>query len=274
MELSVNLSLKRSPATLVSSNPRVEETPFVPVFLLRASVRNSELTQSWISEPSLLPEATRKSCQAWKIVMQRAAEIRSSRHVHIYISRCVLEQYTDSHNLPRLPHFFGCLSYHCPVLTELARLALPYVECPTLFSSAFLDEFQHLLCGQLVHAHRSGLPEPVLGRGGLSTWQRRTVTEFMTRKRFANITLSELAERCQLSSSHFARSFKVSFGQPVHAWVLKQRVVRAKRLMLESDEQLVEIAFHSGFPDQTTFNRTFLKSEGISPGRWKRIHKQ
>jgi AraC family transcriptional regulator len=89
----------------------------------------------------------------------------------------------------------------------------------------------------------------------------------------ADVRLAAVAKKCGLSVSHFARSFKVSFGQSTHRWVIGLRIERAKHFLLCSDEPLIEIAHKTGFCDQASFNRTFTKVMGNSPGRWRRDFK-
>jgi AraC-like DNA-binding protein len=84
------------------------------------------------------------------------------------------------------------------------------------------------------------------------------------------LRLSEIARECGLSTSHFARSFKTSFGISTHQWLLQHRIEHAKQLMSQTAISLIEIAVQSGFNDQAAFTRTFHQVVGVSPGRWRR----
>jgi AraC-like DNA-binding protein len=84
------------------------------------------------------------------------------------------------------------------------------------------------------------------------------------------IRLSEVARECGLSVSHFARSFKTSFGTSTHQWLMQHRIDRAKQLMSQTNMSLIDIAIQSGFNDQAAFTRTFHQLVGVSPGRWRR----
>ncbi len=86
------------------------------------------------------------------------------------------------------------------------------------------------------------------------------------------LRLSYLAEECGLSISHFSRSFKRSFGVPVHRYLIARRVERAKFLLRSSSAPLVEIALESGFSDHAAFSRTFRAVVGTSPMRWLNEH--
>jgi AraC-like DNA-binding protein len=84
------------------------------------------------------------------------------------------------------------------------------------------------------------------------------------------IRLSDIARECGLSVSHFARSFKTSFGSSTHQWLIQHRIDYARKLMSETRMSLTDIAIQSGFNDQAAFTRTFHQLAGVSPGRWRR----
>jgi AraC-like DNA-binding protein len=88
------------------------------------------------------------------------------------------------------------------------------------------------------------------------------------------IRLSDIARECGLSVSHFARSFKASFGTSTHQWLIQHRIDHAKQLMSQASMSLIDIAIQSGFNDQAAFTRTFHQLVGVSPGRWRRHYIQ
>ncbi len=93
------------------------------------------------------------------------------------------------------------------------------------------------------------------------------------RERLAgSVKIDELANACQLSPSHFARCFRQSFGTSVLQWLIRLRLDRAKQLLRETRDSLVEIAVESGFLDQAAFTRTFNRVEGVTPFRWRKVN--
>jgi AraC family transcriptional regulator len=193
--------------------------------------------------------------------------------VEYHLPQSSLDHYMDKQGLKRVSIRTEPRTYLCEVLTRLTQLILPSVEAPLMSSPFFLEHFAALLCAHVAHLHSDGVPESAQSRGGLSAWQKRLTLQILAKNGYENTKLSVLAMECQLSVSHFARSFKTTFGQPFHRWLVNQRVERSKELLLKSDSALVEIAFQAGFADQATFNRTFAKLVGTSPGRWRRTHK-
>jgi AraC family transcriptional regulator len=106
--------------------------------------------------------------------------------------------------------------------------------------------------------------------GGLTPWQLRKATEFLAENMAADIGPAEVAATLGLSRSHFCRSFKASTGLPPHAWLLNQRVERAREMIVEGGRSPVEIALATGFNDQPHFTRAFTRMVGHPPGEWRR----
>ena len=86
------------------------------------------------------------------------------------------------------------------------------------------------------------------------------------------IKLATLADECRLSVSHFARSFRRSFGTSAHRYLILQRVEIAKALLSETNNSLVEVAAQTGFSDQAALTRTFANVVGATPAKWRREH--
>lgn len=58
---------------------------------------------------------------------------------------------------------------------------------------------------------------------------------------------------------------KQTFGVSPHQYVLRQRIERAKTLLLQGDCSLVELADRLGFADQSHFIRQFKRFVGMTP---------
>jgi AraC-like DNA-binding protein len=108
------------------------------------------------------------------------------------------------------------------------------------------------------------------GSGKLIAWQVRRIARFIEEHLNEPIRLDALGKVVGLSRSHFARRFKLSFGEPPHAYLIRRRVEHACHLLLVSDLALAEIARASGFADQAHFTRSFRQRTGRSPGLWRR----
>jgi AraC-like DNA-binding protein len=116
---------------------------------------------------------------------------------------------------------------------------------------------------------RLTVQKPV-GLGGLAPWQVDLAQELLLRDISADIPCAELAGRCGLSRSYFARAFAISLGTPPHRWLVRQRIGRAMAMLESTDDSLSLIALACGFADQSHFTRMFRAAVGSSPAAWRR----
>jgi AraC family transcriptional regulator len=107
-------------------------------------------------------------------------------------------------------------------------------------------------------------------RGGLAPWQIRKLIAYIDVNLDRTITTRCLAEVTRLSSFHFCRAFRDSFGNSPHGYVIRRRMERAQGLMLTTNSSLGRIAAECGLADQAHFNKLFRKFAGESPGAWRR----
>lgn len=106
-------------------------------------------------------------------------------------------------------------------------------------------------------------------RGGLAPWQVNKLVKHIEAHAEHELLGYDLARIVGLSPCHFIRAFKASFGETPHAYVMRHRLLKAQKMMLESDQNLVSIAFDCGFADQAHFCRRFRRVTGTSPRKWR-----
>ena len=111
------------------------------------------------------------------------------------------------------------------------------------------------------------------GRGGLLAWQARTVCDYIDAHITGPVLVADLSALIQRSEAHFSRSFKLSFGETPHAFVIRRRLELAAQYMLQSDAPLSDIALHCGFSDQAHLCKHFRQSRGLPPGAWRRARR-
>ena len=111
---------------------------------------------------------------------------------------------------------------------------------------------------------------PSKARGGLAPWQIRRVTTYIETNLGVAITTKQLALLARLSSFHFCRAFRDSFGESPRGYLRRRRVERAQGMMLTTNASLGEIAVDCGFTDQAHLSNLFRRIVGESPGVWRR----
>jgi len=112
--------------------------------------------------------------------------------------------------------------------------------------------------------------DAIYQRGGLAPWQVRLIDAHIDAHLQSDITVGDLAGLARLSTSHFTRAFKLTFGRPPHSHIISERIVRAQALMLSTDRSLGQIAFAVGMSDQSHLSRQFRRLTGETPLAWRR----
>ncbi len=107
--------------------------------------------------------------------------------------------------------------------------------------------------------------------GGLAGTQLKLVFDFVDARLGSEISLDDMAAVARLSRFHFARAFKKSAGEPPYAYVLRQRIERAKTLLKSTKMQVNEVAVATGFKTASHFVRAFQHAVGTSPGSFRRM---
>jgi AraC-like DNA-binding protein len=106
-------------------------------------------------------------------------------------------------------------------------------------------------------------------RGGLAPWQAKRIRSYIEDNLGSNIRATDLAGIVQLSTSHFFRAFRNSFGEAPLAYIMKRRILCAQEMMLSSRCSLLRIALECGMCDQAHFTRVFRRIVGINPNAWR-----
>jgi AraC family transcriptional regulator len=106
-------------------------------------------------------------------------------------------------------------------------------------------------------------------RGGLAGWRVKRVTAFIEANIDVGIRIGDLARIALLSTSHFCRAFKQTFGETPLRYITRQRMHRAQAIMLRSRDSLAKIAIDCGMCDQAHFSRVFRRIVGVNPGTWR-----
>lgn len=156
------------------------------------------------------------------------------------------------------------------VVAQITKSVLPYISDKETPSVLALDQLGLILGSHLLQRYGIVLKAARPLKGGLSPWQERQATELLRENLGGRVRLAEIAKECRLSTSHFARSFKTSFGVSPHQWLIQHRIDYAKQLMSQTGMSLPEISILSGFNDQAAFTNAFRQSVGTTPGRWRR----
>lgn len=99
---------------------------------------------------------------------------------------------------------------------------------------------------------------------------RPSLLQTMNKNFCYNLSLEEYAELCSRSLSTFKRDFKKQFDMPPGKWLLKKRIEFATSLLGNTDLNITQICFESGFENISHFSRVFKEELNISPTHYRK----
>lgn len=184
---------------------------------------------------------------------------------------------TDRHDFaPQasgLEAIFSGLAYH--IKDDLELLSLGMTIYDGLYDWAtHLYQFKHTQSGPveqlLLQVYHQYLKEE---KGKKAPAWADALKEIIQDQLDTNITLSlqQASEELDINPAYLSREFskyfdKLSFGD----YMRKLRVEKAIQLMAQKDYSMTEIAYLTGFSDQSHFNRIFKKHTGQNPLDYKK----
>jgi AraC-like DNA-binding protein len=194
--------------------------------------------------------------------------------IRFYITQVALDEMANEAGIRRVKGLyapnFGARDL---VMFGLAQALAGAMEEPGDGTVMFSDCIALAFFAHIVRAYGSVPAAGKNARGGLASWQLQRARDFINANLAGDPSISEVANVCGLSTNYFVRAFKQATGVPPYRWLTKQRVERAKELLRDPVRELADIAQLCGFVDQSHFTRVFSRSEGYSPGRWRRLHR-
>jgi AraC-like DNA-binding protein len=104
----------------------------------------------------------------------------------------------------------------------------------------------------------------------MAPWQARCLRAYIAVHLHSRIRVADLVRVLQFSPNRFGQVFRRSFDCTPHQYIMRERVARAKNLLLVSGDTLSEIATKCGFGNQSHLSNVFRKMMGESPGKWRR----
>ena len=252
----------------------VHKSSSVPALLVSVFVRPVAPTgyQLWVDGTSVPMGSLPAFCAN---VIDLGAEpamwgTRGVDHIHFHVRRATIDDAAADLGHERVGGFRLAVGQADLVLAQIAKTMLPFLGMASRPQPLALEHLELILGAHLVQRYGATKQRRTVARGRLAAWQRQRVVELMRESLDDSLRLSDLAAACELSVSHFARSFKASFGVTCHRWLTERRIERAQELLALHRMPLADVAIQSGFGDQAAFTRTFHRIVGMPPGQWRR----
>jgi AraC-like DNA-binding protein len=84
------------------------------------------------------------------------------------------------------------------------------------------------------------------------------------------VALAQIAREAQLSTGELIRRFAALFGETPHRYRMRERLVRAKRLLASRGRSVTDVCFDVGFSSVGSFSTWFARYAGMTPSTYGR----
>ncbi|NDV22481.1 helix-turn-helix transcriptional regulator [Desulfovibrio sp. JC022] len=98
---------------------------------------------------------------------------------------------------------------------------------------------------------------------------REDLSVVMERYFNKNISLETIAELSGRSLSSFKREFKKTFDTTPARWIRQRRMSWAEQLIRNSNKNITEISYESGYESLSHFSTLFRKNYGVTPREYR-----
>jgi AraC family transcriptional regulator len=158
-----------------------------------------------------------------------------------------------------------------PLIQQLALTFLSELQHSSPDNSLYIDSLSNTLCLHLLRHYNISPTVVDDNYDGLPGFLLRRLVEYIEANLAQNLTLVDMAQVVNLSTSHLNRLFKQSQGISLYQYVIHCRIERAKQLLKRQQLTIAEIATQVGFADQSHLTHHFKRYVGVTPKTFRQL---
>ncbi len=100
------------------------------------------------------------------------------------------------------------------------------------------------------------------------------VLNYLEKNYNSDISREGLAEYVEMNTDYLGKLFREYTGFKISEYINNLRIMEARELLVHSDKKVIDIAFHTGFENLSTFYRVFQNLIGVSPSKYRDKYSQ
>ena len=114
-------------------------------------------------------------------------------------------------------------------------------------------------------------PHKSLDVGNLEDEEARSIINYVSEHyNHTDLSLSTLQRELGMTESKISSVFKKACGTTFKKYLNQIRLREAKRLLEQTDRQIMEVAYSVGYGNVSHFNKVFKTSEGCAPNEYRK----
>jgi AraC family transcriptional regulator len=161
--------------------------------------------------------------------------------------------------------FLPSFSKSDPLIHSIGLALKSEIESSGIGTRLYVDSLTAALMNHLLRHYSAHKPSSQKHHSGLSKRQLQQVNDFIDRHLDRDIALAELAAIVQMSPSYFSSLFKQSMGLAPHQYAIRYKIDRAKKMLVQNDMSIAQVAYKLGFTHQSHLSRHFKRLVGVTP---------
>ena len=95
------------------------------------------------------------------------------------------------------------------------------------------------------------------------------VNQFLHENLANQIRINDVAELVSMAPSAFSHFFKNATQRSFSDYLTDLRIGNAAKMLIETEKNISEICFESGFNNVSNFNRSFKTQKGCTPSEFR-----
>ncbi|PSB25612.1 helix-turn-helix domain-containing protein [Stenomitos frigidus] len=156
-----------------------------------------------------------------------------------------------------------------PQIEAIGMMLFAELQHENLGGRLYIESLANVLAVHLLRQYAVSKPHLVTYEGGLPERQLLQVLEYINDHLDQDIKLADLASLLGMSQFHFSHLFKQSIGTPPHQYLLRQRIERAKQLLKQTDQSILDIALLCGFSSHSHLSKQFRQWTAMTPTAYR-----
>ena len=190
--------------------------------------------------------------------------------VHLYFTDVFLKRYAAStfEMDVRMVNLDDLLFQDDSELQSLLIDNFVYCRQSNSLSPLYAEESTHRVMHHLLSHYNIAHLSTRKINSGLSPYHFNLCREAINDGLEGKLTIEKLANKTELSPFHFARMFKLSFGESPANYITRTRIDRIKKLLSEQ-HSLAEISLKTGFNQQSHMTQNFKRFTGLTPAVYR-----
>ncbi|MDN3446767.1 AraC family transcriptional regulator [Psychrobacter sp. APC 3281] len=137
-------------------------------------------------------------------------------------------------------------------------------------SKLFIDSVAKAISVHLARQYTDLIDVSKDYKSALPKYRVKQVQDWMVEHLREEFCLSRVAQLVGMSDYHFNRLFKQAVGMPPSQYHIKLRIDVAKRLLRETELNVIDVALEVGYTNASHFARLFRKKTGMTPSHYRR----